>query len=261
MRKWGFVLSLAIVALTGMMIYSCSKENNLNQQEPPLKGAKVTALIAVSDDLTYPAEICAGKETALCVTFPQATKGNGDPKETAWQVQLKGDDPATAVTETDAWFQIAHGSGNTSGCFTYTFPAPGNYALRFKASQPGFTEKTLTVVNCCVESFTYADNHDGTYTFSYTPKEAVEDAALVFTFAQSAYQSGLPRAEGWAQPGAGQTMQTVMDLQACHTYTWTVALRANCSGNARQSNVWTDFKVNGVSKKNNPEDKFIQVCP
>jgi hypothetical protein len=52
-----------------------------------------------------------------------------------------------------------------------------------------------------------------------------------------------------------------MDLNACQTYTWTVTLTANCSGNAKQSNVWTDFKVNEVSKKNNPEDKFIQVCP
>ncbi len=113
----------------------------------------------------------------------------------------------------------------------------------------------------CEESFTYVDNNDGSYTFTYIPEEDVEDAALVFTFAQSAYQSGLPSSEGWAQTGAGQTMQTVMDLKACDKYTWTVTLKANCSGHSPTSNVWTDFKVGEVSKKNNPEDKFIQVCP
>lgn len=110
----------------------------------------------------------------------------------------------------------------------------------------------------CEESFTSVDNGDKTYTFTYTPEVDMAGAELVFTFAQSAYVSGLP--EGWAQAGQGQTMHATMDLTACEVYTWTVTLAANCSGGSGKSNVWTDFKVNDFSKKNNTEDKFIQNC-
>lgn len=259
MRKWEIVLSLSAIVVVSVVIYSCSKENATIQQERTLKGAKIAALSTAGDNLTYPAEICAGKEIELCVTFPQGTTGGKDPKpkETNWQAQLKGDDPATEAVED--FYQIAHGGGNTIGCFKYTFPSAGIYDLRYKASESNFKDVSLTVTNCCEESFTYAENEDGTYTFSYTSEVDVEDAALVFTFAQSAYQSGLPEAQNWV--AKGQTMQTIMDLKACEKYTWIVTLKANCSGHSGASNVWTDFKVNDYSKKNNPEDKFIQVCP
>ena len=71
-------------------------------------------------------------------------------------------------------------------------------------------------------------------------------AELVFTFAQgsAASATGL---EGWSTNGA--TRQITMNLVACQVYTWTVDLTPNCSGNSPNSNVWTDFKVNEVSKK------------
>ncbi|MBA4300094.1 hypothetical protein SAMN03080617_00035 [Algoriphagus alkaliphilus] len=108
----------------------------------------------------------------------------------------------------------------------------------------------------CDESFTYVDNGDKTYTFTYTPEENIANAALVFTFAQGTAISGLDAS--WSVNG--QTRQKTMSLTSCTSYTWTVALNGNCSGNSRSSNVWTDFKVNDVSKKNNQEDKFTQVC-
>ncbi|MDX5340592.1 MAG: hypothetical protein LPK25_16315 [Cyclobacteriaceae bacterium] len=95
----------------------------------------------------------------------------------------------------------------------------------------------------CDESFSYVDNEDGTYTFTYIPSEDIEDALLEFTFPQSALD-GDPL-QGWSY--AGQTMQTTMDLEACETYTWTVSL--SCKPLNNPQNKWTDFKVNDVSKK------------
>jgi hypothetical protein len=59
-----------------------------------------------------------------------------------------------------------------------------------------------------------------------------------------------------------------MDLVACTTYTWTVSLTPNCSGNSKNSNVWTDFKVNNNdgnlendSKKNDGTPNIVIACP
>ena len=109
----------------------------------------------------------------------------------------------------------------------------------------------------CKESFTYVDNGDMTYTFTYIPEEDIADAEMVFTFAQGTSVSGL---ETWYNNGKAQTWHLEENLTACQIYTWTVELKANCPGNTIENNVWTDFKVNDVSKKANPEDKFIQPC-
>ncbi|TXE14221.1 hypothetical protein [Algoriphagus aquimarinus] len=99
----------------------------------------------------------------------------------------------------------------------------------------------------CEESFSYVDNGDNAaYVFTYIPSEDMSAAALVFTFAQgvAASATGL---DGWATNGS--TRQITMDLVACQEYTWTVDLTPDCSGSSANSNVWTDFKVNTVSKK------------
>jgi len=51
-----------------------------------------------------------------------------------------------------------------------------------------------------------------------------------------------------------------MDLEKCDVLEYTVRLSPKCQGNSGSSNVWTDFKVNEVSKKANEEDKFIVTC-
>lgn len=112
----------------------------------------------------------------------------------------------------------------------------------------------------CEESFTYVDNGDKTYTFTYIPGEDMTGAELVFTFAQGTSVTGL--SSDWTHNGHGnaQTHTRTMNLDECEVYVWTVGLDGTCSGNSQHSNVWTDFKVNTVSKKANPEDKFIQSC-
>ncbi|MDO8928096.1 MAG: hypothetical protein Q7W54_03820 [Bacteroidota bacterium] len=107
----------------------------------------------------------------------------------------------------------------------------------------------------CEETFTYVDNGNNSYTFTYTPAENMTDAPLVFTFAQGVAVTGLG---GWTTDGA--TRQKTMDLVACQTYTWTVTLTPDCSGKSNNSNVWTDFKVNNSSKKGSLTNIVIS-CP
>lgn len=94
-------------------------------------------------------------------------------------------------------------------------------------------------------SLSYVDNGDGTYTFTFVPKQDVNDADLVFTFAQGVTIGGL---DNWEAKGV--TMQKTMNLTAFSTYTWTVELDTNYRGVGQpNANLWTDFKVNGDSKK------------
>lgn len=117
----------------------------------------------------------------------------------------------------------------------------------------------------CEESFSYDDAGDDnptTYTFYYTPAEDMTQAGLVFTFAQSVAINGFPVTEGWVNNGnaTSSTNETSMDLDACHTYTWTLTLQKDCSGKSGNSNVWTDFKVNNTSKKNDLTPTLTQSC-
>ena len=109
----------------------------------------------------------------------------------------------------------------------------------------------------CEESFTYVDNEDNTYTFTYTPAEDMTNVLVVFTFAQATAVSGFDGT--WTF--AGQTVQKYMDFTTCQEYIWNITLEKDCNAGAPNNNVWTDFKVDGVSKKANPEDKFTQPCP
>jgi hypothetical protein len=101
----------------------------------------------------------------------------------------------------------------------------------------------------CEESFYWIDNEDGSFTFRFISDVDLTDAEVVFTFAQGTYIVGL---DGFDENGA--TMQKTMDFTACELVEWTVFLSPNCSGNSPNSNVWTDFKINGGSKKGELEN-------
>ncbi|MFC0261480.1 hypothetical protein [Fontibacter flavus] len=97
----------------------------------------------------------------------------------------------------------------------------------------------------CDNSLSYVDHGDGTYTFTFVPKQDMNDANLVFTFAQGVTIGGL---DNWEAKGV--TMQKKMNMIAFSTYTWTVELDTNCRGVGQpNANLWTDFTVNGDSKK------------
>lgn len=199
------------------------------------------------------ATICEGEVPTFTFNFSQNDKGNG---ETQVQLQME--------VIPGEWEQIFKEDYNDAGPKEYTYDysivleAEESYNFRAKIGSGGFVYySTITVIECsdCEESFTYVDNGDRSYTFTYIPAEDVTAAEVVFTFAQGVDVDGL---EGWENNG--QTRQSVMDLEACEVYSWTVTLDAKCSGNSANSNVWTDFKVNDVSKKADEEDKFTQSC-
>ncbi|MGM0943860.1 MAG: hypothetical protein ACQEW9_01675 [Bacteroidota bacterium] len=130
------------------------------------------------------------------------------------------------------------------------------------------TYSLFEVCSDCEESFTYeASEEDGTITFFYTPEESMDDAELVFTFAQSVevlIDEFSP---------AGATMQATMDLEACVTYTFEATVESlRCIGQGlSEVNVWTDFKVvpadyegddeDLFSKKNDDTPNIVWACP
>lgn len=204
--------------------------------------AKAKAQIQAGE-FVAPEFICAGEPAEFAINAPVGTN---------IQVQLWNE-------ETQDWEQVYQIAKSTASpqTFNLELETAGDYDLRHKAGGGGFTETSVTAVECneCEESFAYVDHKDGSYTFTYVPAENMTDAEVVFTFAQGVAVEGL---EGWNVNG--QTRQNTMDLEACETYIWIVTLKANCSGNSSKSNVWTDFKVNDISKKADEEDKFIQSC-
>ena len=110
----------------------------------------------------------------------------------------------------------------------------------------------------CEESFTYVDNDDSTYTFTYISDIDLDSAELVLTFPQ-AVTGDVEGLDGWTNHG--QTFHTTLDITACTEYSWTVTLLPKCSGHSPQSNLWTDFKVNDVSKKNAETPNIVVECP
>jgi len=141
---------------------------------------------------------------------------------------------------------------------------PVNYELKVTGNGPqavfNVSYNLIGICSHCKEQFSYEKNFDGSYTFSYTSPEDLANAKVVFNFAQAGriIVSGLL---GWT--GKGQTRQKIMNLVKCHTYEWIVGLTPKCSGHSGSPNLWTDFKVNNLSKKNisEPTPNITSDCP
>ncbi|MGE5395256.1 MAG: hypothetical protein ACM3P1_10960 [Candidatus Saccharibacteria bacterium] len=100
-------------------------------------------------------------------------------------------------------------------------------------------------MDSCEESFTYTNNGNNSYTFTYTPDEDMIDQTVVFTFPQAKTVLGLD--ESWETKGA--TRQKTMSFTECEPVSWTLTFTPDCAGHSGQSNVWTDFTIGGVPKK------------
>ena len=109
----------------------------------------------------------------------------------------------------------------------------------------------------CEESFSYVANVDGSYTFTYVPAEDLEEAEVIFTFAQSVVASGYDWPD-WNEKSSTRT--EIMSFEACSVNIWTLFLTGDCSGHSGESNLWTDFKVDGDSKKNDATPNITQSC-
>lgn len=194
-----------------------------------------------------PEQICAGQEAEFSIEADVPTN-----------LQVQQFDEISGE-----WLQVYQkGQSETNPeTFLLTFEEAGEYWLRYKIGGGKKTEITVQVENCsCEESFSYSQNQDGSYTFTYIPEENLDDALLIFTFAQG-FAEGLSDNWTYVQNGKGnaQTWETTMDLTACTEYNWNVTLTANCDGNTEKNNVWTDFKVNDESKKGEL-DNIVHPC-
>lgn len=243
-----FILGLGI-------LYACSTDT-LETEQLITADAKPSVEEEELPTLSYD-QVCANESVEFCVNFPQAYKGNGETKETLVKFELKiyGDNPETDELEDFYYAELLNSHEHTQGCFSHTFTEAATYEVRYK-TKGAWIDDEIVVEDCgCDESFSYTVNGESEYTFFYTPAEDMDDALVVFTFAQSVEVSGL---EGW--DGNGQPERKIMDLEKCVEYSWTVTLEKNCSGNSPNSNVWTDFKVNGDSKRNENTPILKQSC-
>lgn len=234
-------LFLLILGVTGCSVESIDSTENLLTADAKFKAQEVDKSLSFLE-----AEICAGEAPVFVFNFPQNQNGphlaNTDIK-----IQIE------TYPGSDEWLAFKDLSFSGTGPQEYMYEDDvveiGSYSFRAKISAGGFDYKvTLDVVDCsnCKESFNYVVNPDDTYTFTYIPEEDMVGAEVVFTFAQSVVATGYD----WPNwNGKSSTRSEIMDLDACEIYTWTLTLTPDCSGNSNESNVWTDFKVNDISKK------------
>lgn len=213
------------------------------------KSNSKVAAQAVANEFVVPGLICAGEDAEFNINAPVGSN-----------IQVQQYD-----ADLGEWIQVDQTSKSTSNPHVtiLNFKVAGDYQLRYKAGTGGFSAAyTITVENCvCEESFSYSDNGNGTYTFNYVPEEAMEGAHLTFTFPQDVvYHVAQP----FTQNGNGNdtTFSADLDLVACQTYAWMFGLSADCRGNGKtEANLWTDFKVGDISKREQFElHKIVKSC-
>ena len=237
MKKLIYLFILAI-GFTSCSVESIDSTENLLTADMKIKIQQVDKSMTLKAE-----EICEGDAPVFVFNFPQNMNGPHN-ANTSIKIQIE------TFPGSDEWVKFEDLSYSGAGPVEYTYEGEeleiGTYNFRAMIVSGGHIyTTTLDVVKCgCEESFSYVENDNGSYTFTYVPAEDMDDAHLVFTLAQSDSDTGL---EGWEDNGA--TKQKTMDLAACQVYTWTVTLTPDCNGNQPNSQAWTDFKVNNVSKK------------
>ncbi len=249
---------LFYLLILGAGIIGCSVESVDSTESLLTADGKIKIQETVEQSMSLmESEICLGEAPVFVLEFPQRLNG---PNEADTDIKLQ----IETYPGSDEWEPFADLTYSGSGPEEYTYDEElfeeGTYSFRanFLGSGGGFTHLVnLDVVDCsdCEESLDYAENEDDSYTFTYIPEEDIEDAKLVFTFAQGVAVEGL---DGWDSNGV--TNQTIMDLEACEEYSFTVILDTDCNGVGQpNANLWTDFTVNGDSKKDELSN-IVQAC-
>ena len=116
----------------------------------------------------------------------------------------------------------------------------------------------------CEESFSYIENEDGSYTFSYISSEDLDNAEVKFTLPHIVSFEAYDGKEYSVNPGNSHGSPTALtwngDIDACSEITFTLSFEADCDQtNSGKANLFTDFKVNGVSKKGDSEN-IVFAC-
>ena len=117
----------------------------------------------------------------------------------------------------------------------------------------------------CDESFGYNNNEDGSYTFTYASSEELEYAEIKFTCPHIISFESLDGKTYSVNPGNSHGSPTVLtwtgNIEACTEITFTMSFEVDCEqNNSGKANIFTDFKVNGESKKGSNENITFD-CP
>ena len=249
MKKLIYLFILAI-GFTSCSVESIDSTENLLTADMKIKIQQVDKSMTLKAE-----EICEGDAPVFVFNFPQNMNGPHN-ANTSIKIQIE------TFPGSDEWVKFEDLSYSGAGPVEYTYEGEkleiGTYNFRAMIVSGGHIyTTTLYVFKCvCDESFSYVENDNGSYTFTYVPAEDVDGAEVVFTFAQGVAVSGLD--SPWSTDG--QTKQNTLDLKACTVYTWTVELTPDCNGNSNNSNVWTYFNVGDYSKKNDETPNIKKSC-
>lgn len=112
----------------------------------------------------------------------------------------------------------------------------------------------------CLESFTYSTTDNKTVVFTYTSPVDINGAVIKLT---DPHITGYTANDGKSYTVNNPNNPTVLtwtgNITKCVPITFSITYTPDCSqNNAGFANVWTDFKVNDISKKNSatPNIKF-----
>jgi len=145
-------------------------------------------------------------------------------------------------------------SNSTAGTYSFSahYVGAGSNGYNDSKSDP----ITVEVEECgdCKESFSYESIDSDTYIFTYISKEDLTGAEFKFTSPHVKAITSEDDKNYSVNPGNGQGSPTVStwigDVIACTPITFTITFTPDCDQNeAGFANLWTDFKVNGDSKK------------
>ncbi len=192
------------------------------------------------------------------------TEGNSNAKATI-TIDIEGDE--VEIEEVASGTTVSHAIDLPDGwqaCDVVNFTV-----LQEALGNPiDFNENYSLVGVCstgCEESFSYIENENGSYTFTYISGEDLENAEVKFTCPHITSFEAIDDNTYSVNPGNSHGSPTVLtwtgDIEACTETTFTLSFEADCEQtNSGKANMFTDFKVNAVSKKGSNENITFQ-CP
>lgn len=219
-----------------------------------LQGKNAAAF--VENPFTWPEEICAREEFEFCLNFFPEFNKQGKPQSTNLQVQLLVGDDYVQIFQDN--YSPNEGDTEAQVCFNYSFNMAGDYSLRYKIGEHGFTDVVVTVLDCnsCDEAnFSYETEDNQHIIFTYNHGEEVSNVTLAFTFPQVMNSELNELGQYIAADGkiykvnANQTVFTWTGYVSCKTSeaeNFEFMFTPDCSAppaNDGQALVWTDAKI------------------
>lgn len=296
-RFYTAVCSFSILALF-VLLSSCEKDN-LQEDYLRIKASNVsTAALVMAldyeaqknyDEISNCESVCI--EEGKDVYYLKSGTKNGGNNSNTKKVSYNAYNTDTQFI-VEVLYQITSGSSNATADITITIGSDAkliedvssgttvshsldlsqgwqaceiiNFTVLQEAlgSPINFSESYSLIGVCsstCDESFSYEDNGNNSYTFTYVSSEDMEGAEVKFTCPHIVGFEAMDGKQYSVNPGNVKGSPTVLtwigDIEACTEITFTLLFEADCDQTSSDKvNLFTDFKVNGVSKKGDNEN-------